>query len=118
VHGGTEYLFRGLGAPISAVADARYHASGNYTFTVGIKGYFGGNDDNKSLILRHRQDDPPDRAIDLFTAAGSQLFDKAPGAPTDPEAVCLAQNDTLIGYDPEFFYYFWDSEGCHLFNDL
>ena len=54
VHGGTEYLFRGLGAPISAVADARYHANGNYTFTVGIKGYFGGNDDGKSLIDRHR----------------------------------------------------------------
>lgn len=90
VHGGTEYLFRGLGAPISAVADARFHAAGNYTFTVGIKGYFGGNDDNKSLILRHRQDDPPDRAIDLFTAAGSQLFDKAPTPVDDTEAACIA----------------------------
>jgi hypothetical protein len=89
VHGGTEYLFRGLGAPISAVADARYHANGSYTFTVGIKGYFGGNDDTKSLIDRHRQDDPPDRAIDLFTAAGSQLFDKPAATPVDLEQVCL-----------------------------
>jgi hypothetical protein len=104
VHGGTEYLFRGLGAPISGVADVRYHTNGSYTFTVGIKGYFGGNDDNKSLIDRHRQDDPPDRAIDLFTAAGSQLFDKAP--PQDPEAACLAEHPSswwngTICVDPE-----------------
>lgn len=102
VHGGTEYLFRGLGAPISAVADARYHANGSYTFTVGIKGYFGGNDDNKSLILRHRQDDPPDRAIDLFTAAGSQLFDKAPTGPTYTDPEQSAEACTYFGGVPQF----------------
>jgi hypothetical protein len=105
VHGGTEYLFRGLGAPISAVADARYHANGNYTFTIGIKGYFGGNDDNKSLIDRHRQDDPPDRAIDLFTAAGSQLFDKSTPPTVDLEQVCL---DTETSNSE----WFWNGETC------
>jgi hypothetical protein len=108
VHGGTEYLFRGLGAPISAVADARYHANGNYTFTVGIKGYFGGSDDQKSLILRHRQDDPPDRAVDLFTAAGSQIFDTAAPA-VDPETACLA----ALPPDSEHFW-FWTGTSCDL----
>jgi hypothetical protein len=92
LHAGAEYQLQGLGAPVSLVGDARYHANGSYTFTAGIKGYFGG-DPAKPLILRHRQDDPPDRAIDLFTAAGSQIFATAPGAgPTvDPEqAACEA----------------------------
>jgi hypothetical protein len=91
-HAGTEYLFHDFGMPLSATADARYHASGNYTFTVGLKGYFGGNDDGKSLIARQRQDDPPNRAIDLFTAAGSQLFDKPATQPT-PEDQCLADEN-------------------------
>jgi len=124
-HAGTEYLFRGLGAPISGVADARYHANGSYTFTVGIKGYFGGNDDNKSLIDRHRQDDPPDRAIDLFNAAGSQLFATAPGAPPDPEAACLALNNVysspnlftwIGGLDPECLWF--DGETSQVINPI
>lgn len=96
VHTGTEYLIHTLGMPISATADARLHNNGAYTFTVGIKGYFGGSDDGKSLIDRQRQDDPPNRAIDLFTAAGSQLFAKpGGGGTTNPEeAACDALNAT------------------------
>jgi len=96
LHAGAEYQIEGLGAPLSVVGDARLHANGNYTLSVGLKGYFGG-DPAKPLISRHRQDDPPDRAIDLFTAAGSQIFDKAPTTPAptvDPEqAACEALND-------------------------
>jgi hypothetical protein len=116
LHGGTEYLFRGLGMPVSGTADVRYHLDGSYTFTVGIKGYFGGNDDGKSLIDRHRQDDPPNRAVDLFTAAGSQLTAKS-GAPViDSEAACVEHygyfNGTTgwFGWDGEF-----DTEGeCYV----
>ncbi|HVY52280.1 MAG TPA: hypothetical protein VHA07_12070 [Devosia sp.] len=105
VHGGTEYMFHGLGMPLSATADARLHNNGSYTFTVGLKGYFGGSDDGKSLIDRQRQDDPPNRAIDLFTAAGSQMFDTPPAGPTytDPEQsaeACLYFGGTPI-YDGE-----------------
>ncbi len=99
LHAGAEYQFQGLGAPLSAVADARLHNNGSYTLTIGLKGYFGGDPD-KPLISRHRQDDPPDRAIDLFTAAGSQIFATAPtttppSPPTiDSEAACIAAYGT------------------------
>jgi hypothetical protein len=85
---GTEYLLRDFGTPLSLVADARAHTNGNYTFTIGLKGYIGGNDDNKSLIDRHRQDDPGTE--DLFAAAGDSLGKKPPAtAPVDPEQACL-----------------------------
>ena len=89
-------MFHDLGFPLSLTADARLHTTGDYTLTVGLKGYFGGNDDGKSLINRHRQDDPHNKAVDLFGAAGGQLYATAPTTttppPADPEAVCLAQN--------------------------
>lgn len=93
----TEYLFRDLGAPLSLTADARAHASGAYSFTVGLKGYIGGNDDQKTLINRHRQDDPPNRALDLFSAASNVLgkTTTAP-APVDPEAACIAEHQQEI----------------------
>jgi len=81
----TEYQFTGLGMPLSATGDARLHTNGSYSITVGLKGYFGGDPD-KSLIERQRQDDPPNRAIDLFTAAGSQLY--ATAAPPPPPPAC------------------------------
>jgi hypothetical protein len=110
VHGSTEYLFHNFGAPVSAVADARYHAGGNYTFTVGVKGYFGGNDDGKSLIRRHREDDPPNRAIDLFLAAAGLILIQPPGSngpPTiDSEEACISyygeeEDHVGTGWDPE-----------------
>jgi hypothetical protein len=80
LHGGAEYQFTGFGVPLSITGDARLHNNGSATFTVGLKGYFGG-DDSKSLINRHRQDDPPNRAIDLFAGAGSQLFQTSSASP-------------------------------------
>jgi len=90
LHFSTEYQLRGLGMPLSLTGDARLHAGGSSSFTVGLKGYFGGSDDGKSLMDRQRQDDPPNRAVDLFTAAGSQLYSTAPGAPViDSESACI-----------------------------
>ena len=99
IHFGSEYLFRGFGTPLSLTGDARLHAGGAYTLTVGLKGYLGGNDDQKSLINRHRQDDPPNRALDLFGAAGNVLAKKtaATTTPCDPTSRVSArrtQNDT------------------------
>lgn len=87
LHTGTEYLFHDLGAPLSLTADARLHNGGGYTLTVGLKGYFGG-DESKSLIERQRQDDPRNRALDMFGATGDQLYATTPGPVTytDPEA--------------------------------
>jgi hypothetical protein len=96
LHLGTEYQFQGLGAPLSITGDARLHTNGSYTLTVGLKGYFGGDDPQKTLINRHRQDDPPNRGIDLFTAAGDQLYATPPTTtpptttpPVDLEQLCL-----------------------------
>ena len=83
LHAGTEYQFHGLGAPLSLTGDARLHRDGNYSVTVGLKGYFGG-DDSKSLIDRQRQDDPDNRALDLFGAAGDQLYATAATPATLP----------------------------------
>jgi hypothetical protein len=82
LHLGTEYQFTDLGTPLSLTADARIGAT-NSSVMVGLKGYFGGNDPEKSLIDRHRQDDPPNRALSLYFAAAGLL---APPVFTDPEA--------------------------------
>ena len=98
LHAGTEYMFHDLGTPLSFTADARLHNSGSYSLTVGLKGYFGGND-SKSLIDRQRQDDPRDRGLDLFNAAGNQLYDTTP---TDPESLCILTQQGTPGWR-------WDS---------
>ncbi len=108
LHAATEYQFTDLGMPLSLTGDARLHANGDYSLTVGLKGYFGG-DNGKSLIDRHRQDDPPNRALSLFTA-GAGLMAETSGTcspyfdygshiatdcfPSDPEAFCISE-----GYD-------------------
>ena len=76
LHLATEYQFRDVSWPFSITGDLRYGQDGGYTITAGLKGYFGGGD--KSLIDRHRQDDPPNRVLNLFGAVGSLLFATPP----------------------------------------
>lgn len=68
----TEYQFGNFGLPVSGVAEVRAYDTGAYSARIGIKGYFG--DPDKSLIDRHRQDDPPNRVLDLFAGAGDLLY--------------------------------------------
>lgn len=86
LHAATEYQFTGLGAPMSLTGDARLHTTGDYTLTVGLKGYFGGDPD-KSLIDRARQDDPPNRALSLFMAGASIMMASPDAGGEDPD-VC------------------------------
>lgn len=102
LHASGEYLFHDLGTPLSLTADARFHTSGDISVMFGLKGYFGGSDDSKSLIDRQRQDDPPNRALDLFSAGAGLLAKKASssggGTPTiNSEEACT---DTY-GYYPD-----------------
>lgn len=54
---GFEYLVRGVGAPISVFAKSRFGDSDHTRITGGVKIYFGA-DPSKSLISRHRTEDP------------------------------------------------------------
>jgi hypothetical protein len=62
VRAGLEYQFDG--APISFYANAEYGDDDYFTLLGGLKFYFGG--EQKSLIRRHREDDPRNRTLDLF----------------------------------------------------
>jgi hypothetical protein len=95
----TEYQFSGLGFPLSGVGEVRAYDTGAYSFRVGIKGYLG--DPGKSLIDRHRQDDPPNRALDLFSAAGDLLTEQVgPGGP--PDESCPSENESWQFVDGEW----------------
>ena len=77
-----------------------------------------GGDDSKTLIDRQRQDDPDNRALDLFGAAGDQLYATAPGTKALPfggatttqgcEDWALSQND------PNWFDWRWTGTTCEL----
>ncbi len=55
--------------PVSFTLDGRLGDNGFAAATAGLKLYFGGAE--KSLMRRHREDDPPNRSLDIFNAAGS-----------------------------------------------
>ena len=92
LHIGSEYLFHDGSMPLSWTLDARIGSTTTIA-TIGIKGYFGGNDANKSLINRQRQDDPRNKALDLFNAVGSL---QNPGTAEDPEQACQADGNVWI----------------------
>lgn len=69
LHLGGEYLFNSDSMPMALTGDARLGQDGSILATVGLRFYFGGQ--NKTLIERHRQDDPWDRGASLFTAVGN-----------------------------------------------
>jgi hypothetical protein len=67
-HAGLEWQLSDT-TPISFTLDGRLGDNGFAAATAGLKLYFGGTE--KSLIRRHREDDPPNRSLDIFNAAGS-----------------------------------------------
>jgi hypothetical protein len=78
----TEYLFADVGIPLSATGELRAYEADRWSVKVGLKGYFG--EDGKSLIDRHRQDDPPNRVLDLISGSGGGTVECAP-----PEEVII-----------------------------
>jgi len=110
----TEYQFSDFGMPFSGTAEARYYDTGAWSAKIGIKGYFGGDPD-KSLIDRHREDDPPNRALSLFSAAGLLLVQQAGEEPPPPDACsldpesCDSESACLDNWDDD---YYWNGEQC------
>jgi hypothetical protein len=66
LHLGTEYLFTEGTIPLAFTGEARLGQDGSILATIGLRAYFGAP--HKSLIDRHRQDDPWDRGGSLLTA--------------------------------------------------
>lgn len=99
----TEYQFAGL--PLSGTGEVRWHDDGALSGRIGLKGYFGGEAD-KSLIERHRQDDPPNRVFDLFGAAGNLLNATPPEEDEEPtpEEQCAIDGGSWVtdtDFNPE-----------------
>lgn len=69
-HAGSEYLLRDFPQPTALTFDARLSSDGSFGATAGVKIYLSG-DDGKSLIARHRQDDPQNRGSTLWEATGT-----------------------------------------------
>lgn len=85
VHAGSEYQLEGLDLPLSIVGDARIGQDGAVLATVGLRAYLGGPP--KSLIRRHREDDPVDRGTALYGATGGHTLNPVVGStavPPDP----------------------------------
>ena len=87
---GLEWFMGDTGLPVSLKLDGRVGEEGFTSVSAGVSFYFGGED--KSLIRRHREDDPPVYTLDIF---GAFLDDdpavdpctinpEAPGCPEQP----------------------------------
>jgi hypothetical protein len=89
---GMEWMLQDqLGMPLSLKADARIGEDDFIAAKAGVTFYFGGNEEGKSLIRRHREDDPPIRAfigqsgVDIF---GSGVLGGCVAQWVDYEAPC------------------------------
>jgi len=78
VQAGSEYLFDNLDLPVAVTGEARLGQDGATRTMVGLRTYLG-PDPHKSLIDRHREDDPADLGTALYGAAGrATLYGEAP----------------------------------------
>lgn len=107
-HLASEYLLREWDLPISLMADARVGADSS-VFTVGLHGYFGGNDENKSLILRHREDNLRLRSFDLWASAAPALV--PPASPFNPPAGDPELSQDVCEDIPGAY---WMNPGCNV----
>ena len=84
---GLEWFMGDTGLPASLTVDGRIGEDGFTSVLAGFSVYFGGED--KSLIRRHREDDPRLHSFDIFNAGavGSGAFDSGPECTPAPAIV-------------------------------
>jgi hypothetical protein len=84
-HAGLEWFMGDSGIPASFTLDGRLGEDGFTSVMAGISLYFGGED--KSLIRRHREDDPRIRFFDIFNAGALGILngDGTKNEVCDPE---------------------------------
>jgi hypothetical protein len=104
-HAGFEYMLDST--PFSITGDVRAGESGFVAAKIGGVFYFGGNEASKSLIRRHREDDPSIRFRDIFGSGGTAGFLKkknsstVPTPPPPPVTQCTDPEGPGYVYDPE-----------------
>ncbi|MEO8758500.1 MAG: hypothetical protein ABI398_12220, partial [Devosia sp.] len=76
---GTEYLFDNFDLPVAATTEVRIGQDGAVLATLGLRAYLGAP--SKSLLRRHREDDPSDRSTALYAAAGGTTLNTPHSAP-------------------------------------
>jgi hypothetical protein len=83
-HAGLEWYLGDHGLPVSFTLDGRLGENGFGSIMAGFSFYFGGEE--KSLIRRHREDDPHNRSLDIFAAAagGAAFAGGTQGETTEP----------------------------------
>jgi hypothetical protein len=92
-HLSAEYLLSSL--PLSLKLKGEIGEDNFAAATAGVSFYFGGSDSSKSLIRRHREDDPRNRVLDIFGAGaaafgtGGDVLDET--APCNPEFDCVKE---------------------------
>jgi hypothetical protein len=82
-HAGLEWQMGDIGLPMSFTADARFGEDDFIALRAGVSFYFGAED--KSLIRRHREDDPRNRSLDIFSAAGDAFAPVVADTPPEEE---------------------------------
>lgn len=69
---GAEHLLDNFALPVSVTAETRIGQDGAWRGMLGLRAYLGPED--KTLIRRHREDDPADRGAALYIAAGGNTI--------------------------------------------
>jgi hypothetical protein len=89
--------------PVSFNVEGRAGEEGYTSLTAGLTFYFGGNESSKSLMRRHREDDPRNRVLDVF-GAGAAAFagDVSDGEfnPCDPGYIYNPDKDACYPAPP------------------
>jgi hypothetical protein len=91
---GVEWFMGDTGLPLSLTVNGQLGEDGYTSVMAGLSLYFGSED--KSLIRRHREDDPSLHFFDLFgaSALGSGgVLGEPEDDPEDPE--CIPSNENL-----------------------
>jgi hypothetical protein len=70
--------------PLAFTLEGRLGEDDFSSVTAGISFYFGGNQSDKSLMRRHREDDPRNRVLDIFGSGAAFVGDVA-AEEDDPE---------------------------------
>jgi hypothetical protein len=122
---GSEYLLHNVDLPMSVMGTAHLGQDGAMRFMLGLRGYIGPDPDT-SLIRRHREDDPSDRAVGLMTAVGDSSSHGAPARAggsssqepeqsQNPPASNPPEQSSTPQYDQCMVLYNGDTEACAMY---